>query len=335
MSATLISRIVEFANRLTRSQSYKRRVRARSQSPEQLEVRQLLTADLSLIADSNSLAGGLENFTPIVEVNGTVFFVGDTVEHGKELWKTDGTAAGTVRLTDLNPGPNDSLDGSNVQMTDVNGTLFFVANDGIHGDELWKSDGTTEGTVMVRDINSGVVQSTPRHLENVNGTLFFSAYSDEAGFEVMKSDGTEAGTVALDLNVQPLQESFSSVADIANVNGQLFFIAEDASGSQLWKSDGTTTGTTKVTHFSKDEPHYPGEILGGDQGIYFTVYEATHGRELWVTDDSAIGARLFADITPGPFSTEIDDFAWIDNRLVLGFTTIGLWATDGTPEGSG
>ena len=60
-------------------------------------------------------------------------------------------------------------------LTDVNGTVFFVADDGAHGRELWKSDGTAAGTVLLRDIRSGGEGSNPYYLTNVNGTLFFEA----------------------------------------------------------------------------------------------------------------------------------------------------------------
>ena len=57
----------------------------------------------------------------------------------------------------------------------MNGTLFFAADDGSNGIELWKSDGTPAGTVLVKDINPGAAGSYPEHLTNVNGTLFFTA----------------------------------------------------------------------------------------------------------------------------------------------------------------
>src|SRR5438876_992683 len=60
-------------------------------------------------------------------------------------------------------------------LTDVNGTLFFSANDGVNGTELWKSDGTDAGTVMVKDINPGAGSSSPGAMANLNGTLLFFA----------------------------------------------------------------------------------------------------------------------------------------------------------------
>src|SRR5919202_1008300 len=103
----------------------------------------------------------------LTDVNGTLFFVADDGVHGYELWKSDGTAAGTVMVKDIQPGPGPSVP---VYLTNVNGTVFFAADDGAHGHELWRSDGTADGTVLVKDIQPGTVGSQPSQLTNVNGT---------------------------------------------------------------------------------------------------------------------------------------------------------------------
>src|SRR5262249_34726783 len=132
-------------------------------------------------------------------VGGTLFFcTGGPSDY--QLWKTDGTGDGTVIVKDFSPGT------SPFDLTNVNGTLFFGANDGTHGNELWKSDGTTAGTVMVKDIFPGSHGSFAKFetgslirigMTNVNGTLFFVADggSGYLNYELWKSDGTAAGTV--------------------------------------------------------------------------------------------------------------------------------------------
>ena len=112
----------------------------------------------------------------LTNVNGTLFFSAGHTETGggklyRELWKSDGTEAGTVMVKDLNSGDP----GRPRSLTNVDGTLFFSAYD--YGDnELWKSDGTEAGTIMVKDISPGErFASFPDHLTNVNGTLYFSA----------------------------------------------------------------------------------------------------------------------------------------------------------------
>ncbi len=77
----------------------------------------------------------------------------------------------------------------------MNGRLYFQASDGSNGAELWKSDGTSSGTVLVKDILPGASGGNPGSLTNVNGTLYFRAADGSNGYELWKSDGTSAGTV--------------------------------------------------------------------------------------------------------------------------------------------
>ena len=118
-----------------------------------------------------------------VVIGSTAYFTAEDGVHGIELWKSNGTAAGTVLVKDINPGSASSCSDPSF-LTNVNGTLFFSADDGTHGPELWKSDGTAAGTALVKDINSGSGSSEPRYLTNVNGTLFFSAHDGVHGFEL-------------------------------------------------------------------------------------------------------------------------------------------------------
>src|SRR5262245_59568198 len=140
------------------------------------------------------------------------------------------------------------------QMVAVGSTTCFVANDGVHGFELWKTDGTEAGTVLVKDILPGSFGSNIDNLTNVNGTLFFSA-TDGAGAELWRSDGTAAGTV-------PVKFLTWFPTGLTNVNGTLFFAADDftSHGVELWKSDGTTTGTVLVKDiYPGTHPGYSGE----------------------------------------------------------------------------
>ena len=77
-------------------------------------------------------------------------------------------------VKDINPGSGGP---DPYHLTNVNGTLFFAGNDGVHGRELWKSNGTAAGTVLVKDINPAVQRPRTPYFEltNVNGTLFFQA----------------------------------------------------------------------------------------------------------------------------------------------------------------
>ncbi|MCI0459687.1 MAG: hypothetical protein L0Z62_22275 [Gemmataceae bacterium] len=127
--------------------------------------------------------GGSSDPGILADVNGTLFFTADDGVRGRELWKSDGTEAGTVLVKDLLPG---SASSPLSNLTNVNGTLYFTFDDGVHGRELWRSDGTEAGTVLVSDIFSGPNGSEPGGLTNVNGTLFFTADDGVHGRELWR-----------------------------------------------------------------------------------------------------------------------------------------------------
>ena len=149
---------------------------------EPLEQRQMLSVAPVFLADLNpgSPSSGPGDF---VEVDVAAFFVADDGINGAELWKSDGTAAGTVIVKDIFPGSDTSgtaYSSSPQDLTNVGGTLFFTAEDEAIGRELWTSDGTASGTVMVKDIDPDSFydypySSNPSSLTDVDGTLFFSA----------------------------------------------------------------------------------------------------------------------------------------------------------------
>jgi ELWxxDGT repeat protein len=118
----------------------------------------------------------------------------------------------------------------------VNGTLFFSADDGIHGESLWKSDGTPGGTVMVKNINPGPGDSKPTNLTNMKGTLFFVARDGVHGSELWMSDGTKKGTVMVkDIKPGSKGSALRLVDTLKPVNGTLFFDAADKThGYELW-----------------------------------------------------------------------------------------------------
>src|SRR5215216_4608436 len=127
------------------------------------------------------------------------------------------------------------------QIVDVNGTAFFAASNAGVGRELYRSDGTPGGTVLVKDINPGPDGSSPSSLLNANGTLFFIATVSPDRQELWKSDGTAAGTVRVSDNVNLRVTTFGGGdPDLEALKGEVFFRGYDpATGVEVWKSDGT------------------------------------------------------------------------------------------------
>src|SRR5687768_9141240 len=160
-----------------------------------LESRRLLAA--TLIQDLDTRPGG--DFRPlqVTEMGGVAYYAHNDGQSGLELWRSDGTAGGTWVVKDIAPGAEPSavgmLQDSIVAADD--GTLYFSADDGQGGHELWKSDGTDAGTVLVADIRPGPAGSYPAHLvADGSGGVYFHADDGATGIELWHSDGTAEGT---------------------------------------------------------------------------------------------------------------------------------------------
>ena len=155
-----------------------------------------------------------------------------------ELWRSDGTAAGTRLVRAINPpsasqGDPDSFVFHSPLLTPAGDHLFFRADDGVHGTELWKTDGTAAGTVLVKDIAPGAATARVSDLAAAGGRLYFAATDNEHGLELWESDGTSAGTRLVE-DIQPGSAS-SAPAQLTAADGKLFFTANDGEhGRELW-----------------------------------------------------------------------------------------------------
>jgi ELWxxDGT repeat protein len=277
---------------------------------------------------------------------GKVFFVANDGVVGSELWTSDGTQAGTELVKDIRPGSAGSLGGEpyngyeGAGLTSVDGTLFFPAHDGVNGLELWKSDGTEAGTVMVRDIYPGSYGSEPRYLTNFNGTLFFAADDGVNGWELWKSDGTEAGTVMVK-DINPTGSSGAGVFDgLVNVNGTLFFAAYDGvNGLELCKSNGTEAGTAMVKDILPgDASSWPRALTNVSGTLFFMARNATGTYDLWKSNGTEAGTVMVKNIGLSYSSHE----PWLLTEAggILFFrgydaaTGWELWKSDGTEAGT-
>ncbi len=214
--------------------------------------------------------------------SGVRYLMADDGVHGPALWRTDGTSAGTWMVRDIAPhdqSPSDDpvfgYDGFIV----AGGRLLFGVDDGEHGYELWRSDGTEAGTRLVRDIRTGTVGSNPYDLSVLDGVLLFSA-----------DDGVHG------------REPWRSMAPMAT---------DGEHGEQMWRSDGTRAGTRQVIPGdSGPRMGWPASVRGH---LYFYGSDETHGAEPWRYRAASGGVSMIRDIRRGAASSlavQFDEWRW-------------------------
>jgi len=243
---------------------------------------------------------------------GAAWFIAYDPAHGEELWTTDGTPGGTHLVRDIQPGPSGSLNFDQTPWTHfytptpVGDVLVFPADDGIHGWELWATDGTAAGTALLADLEPGSGDSNPTELTPFDGALFFRAEPSATGRELFRTDGTPAGTTLFE-DLVPGSDSSNPFA-LTAVGSHLFFSADNGSdGQELWVSDGTPAGTTEVEDIDPGSGGalvwtFPFSMHAFGNGLLFAADDGTHGLEPWVSDGTPGGTHLLGDVNPGSAS---------------------------------
>ena len=233
--------------------------------------------------------------------------------YGSELRISDGTITNTMVISDITPGSSGTWIGAREFIDD---TLFFI----VLGN-LWRTDGTITGTQQVQ---SGLGTNV-NDLINLNGELYIRA---DGG--LWKSNGTEIGT----------QQFVSGLGDIKHLtpwNESFYFRADDGSGRELWKSDGTVTGTVRIKDIDPAGGSNPDELTVFKDRLYFVATEPNYGHELWVSDGTESGTNLFKEINPVGDSSP--GYLTVVNELLFftadnGVNGVELWVSDGTEAGT-
>jgi ELWxxDGT repeat protein len=282
-----------------------------------------------------------------------------------QLWRTDGTAAGTFQLTP------EGVETSGLAA--FKGKLFFIAHRPGFRPEIWSSDGTVAGTGKAFDLPQPIDLQAP--LYAFGPFLYFQGYQEADGTRLWISDGTTTGTrPILETRIAGLLTHFVSLGgstyflgdglllksdgtaagtgvvqlspdnsiydfqDLTLFHGALYFTAGLPGGRALFKSDGTPGGTSPVRQF-KDHDYGLGHHLTVFQDrLFFTMDDDEHGSEPWRSDGTPEGTVLLKDVEPGPAGSHPDGFTPAGDRLYFaaGENAHGreLWKTDGTAAGT-
>jgi len=280
------------------------------------------------------------------------FFEGFTSTTNWELWVSDGSDAGTHMVTEIYPGTNGALNSTfnaNNLAPFHNGVLF-AANDGVHGREMWFSDGTVAGTRMVRDFlpgATGMWDGSNAYITILANRAYFVASDAEHGQEVWSTDGTDAGSALFADLVPGTQSSFPLGLTVAF--GKLYFLGGGTYPIQplLWVTDGTPGGTQPVSAAFGVDWFYVFNVVWPINGkLYFSGSTPVSGREPWVSDGTAAGSRMIANLavdrvpSADPFwLTAAGDLLFFEatEGFLSPSTNIAessLWRTDGTEAGT-
>jgi ELWxxDGT repeat protein len=281
-----------------------------------------VTPLLTLREIDPSLCGSLR--APAVTPIGTTALLWSGSLPPAELWRTDGTAAGTSRLAELPAS-------SRPQLAALPGLAVFVLRvAGTDRQELWASDGTVAGTHKIADLPGAATSLTVLGNEAFFGLTRIG--SDFVSSEVWRTDGTAAGTrgVAgggLQLSGEPF---------IRLGSGVHFFTTDEAGVAELWRLAGPPTGAVPVSSRTFFAPR--GALVHHGL-LYFLTFreEGVPGRLLWVSDGSEAGTQPVAEVPPSGVGGG-GDLAVVGDVLVFQAEDdahgIELWASDGVPGGT-
>lgn len=308
-------------------------------------------------------ASGLQKPVGFVPLNGKLLFIGTSTTHGRELFAFDGTtttlvkeiaSVGTYLFSHAFEAAIEDPKEFKNRTCVFNDKLYFTASDNGYSEtanSLWYTDGTNAGTVKVFQ---STFLNNIRFFKEFNGRLYFIATNSTYGQEIWSTDGTQAGTVLLkDINPGTGSSTyFQYNPNFTIFNNKLYFVANDGTtGYELYATDGTTAGTSKVVDlngFSSTSSHI-GSFYGDNQYIYTPMkvfnnklyfackpytttfpynYYSTY--TLFSTDGTSAGTSLVGDLGLATGFTVANDKLFVYARSRPNFNNIGLWKIDTT-----
>lgn len=261
-----------------------------------------------------------------------------------EPWISNGSAASTKRIVDLNPfevpsnspcelTPLSSLPGPGVT---IGNRVLFAADDLVHGRELFVTDGTRRGTVLVKDIHRGTepnpsvdspygprqparrgLGSTPRDFVRLGTKVLFTADDGTTGRELWRSDGSARGTGRV-VDLEPGTVG-SAPRNLTVLGNAVYFFARRGGRELLFRTDGTARGTVVVSELRHGglQAQPAADLLAAGGRLFFSATTATTGRELWVSAGTEATTRLVADLRPGVRSSAPAHLLAVANGVVF------------------
>lgn len=278
----------------------------------------------------------------LTNVNGVLYFTAETASYGRELWKSNGTAAGTTLVKDIQYGTASSAP---VMLTALGSKLIFMPYTPANGREIWVSNGTNAGTYLLKDIRPGADSSGITSFQQAGNYLYFSANDGVNGLELWKTNGNPSGT-SLVKDVVPGSESSTSIFSMAALGDYLYFgvrepgvLTNYTGKGNLWKSNGTSTGTVVVSNLNPPGSAFPGYLTDNNGTLYFATKDDSHtSQKLWKTDGAPGGTLALSDIQPYNYSNFVGSPELTVFNGAVYFKKLNLkydlWKTNGSQAGT-
>ena len=289
-----------------------------------------------LVKDINATAAGSTPWYTIggsqVVIDDVSYFVATDVAHGTELWRSDGTTAGTYLAADISPGRSSSAPNN---LSVVGGQVYFGAGFPNKGVEPYRFDPATGQATLIRDVQPATEWSSDPTRFISDGTPHGAYFiAEDLGAGLWHTDGTEAGTVPIsDASGTPVQQLWLDFR-AACVGGILYFARSTAAnGDEIWRTDGTSAGTTRVTEINAGAGDAsPAQLVAVGDDIFFTATDGTSGVEPFRLDTTTgISSRL-ADVNAGSASSAPRMFTASGSKVFFLATDADhgeeLWAYD-------
>ena len=304
-------------------------------SSTEMHIYNILSGELHTILPEGYAFFRANNFFPF---NDKVVFTAESDVYGKEYYITDGTAEGTSLLKDIAEGqanvlPNNSAHPDYFTFGDK---LVFQADDGIHGLELWITDGTTAGTQLLKDLDNSPGNSESVYiLGGLDSYFFFEYKNGNTDFELWISDGTTEGTQVFKdvLGVDELADP----GLFGVLNNKFLFTTTSAEGQKLWETDGSQSGTNIIYNFGSSE-YSIGLLANREDYLVFSLIDFNDTwQHVWRTDGTEQGTFNLFSAPWNPFIAGLTPFVDLGEKVILkgiGLFSYSLWATDGTVAGT-
>jgi ELWxxDGT repeat protein len=292
---------------------------------------------LAQIMEVKDINPGVTNSSPsnFFEFRNNLIFRAADATNGIELWRSDGTEAGTLLIKDIATGATNS-NPSGFKL--FKGKIYFNATTGTaaNGSELYVSDGTSAGTTLVKDINPGTANSNPQNLNSIGDSiLLFAATDGTTGVELYRTDGS-ADNIKV---VKDYAGTTGSISEIVVMKGIAYTSQIAGAGRELYRSNGTEAGSSLVKDINPGTGNGINTELfvSSKNELYFAGNSGATGTELWKSDGTDAGTLLVKEINVGTGNGNPRRFTEVGGKIYFnaaGAEGIELWETNGSESGT-